>query len=382
MSLRVLIVPDKFKGTLTAHQAAEWMARGWRAQRPHDVIELLPMSDGGDGFGEVLSSALGLSEQNCPTQDAARQSIQATWWWDEKTGTAIIESAKVIGLALLPSGKFHPFELDTFGLGAVIDAAEQKGAQRLLMGIGGSATNDGGFGVARARGWKFFTEAGEPILKWNQLDRLARIEPPTERRSWSELTVAVDVQNPLLGPRGASRIYGPQKGLRPEDMRDAERHLERLAQVVQQQLGISAADEPGAGAAGGLGFGLRAFLGARLESGFEIFARCSKLEVRIAAADVVITGEGAIDSSTLMGKGVGEVAALAQKHFKPCLGLAGTLLIESARPETREKFQLLMGMAPHLTDSEQARRSPEHWLPQLAMRAAGEWTKRHATSST
>src|SRR5206468_11929707 len=144
MPLKVLIVPDKFKGTLTARAAADLIARGWGEARPQDSLELLPMSDGGDGFGEVLVRLLKLQERTIATLDAAHAPLQAKWWWDPKTRTAIIESAKIIGLALLPTKKFHPFDLDTFGLGAVLQAAADINARQCLMGIGGSATNDGG----------------------------------------------------------------------------------------------------------------------------------------------------------------------------------------------------------------------------------------------
>src|ERR1700756_1294305 len=150
MALKVLIVPDKFKGTLTARAAAMAIARGWRKARPADALELLPMSDGGDGFGEVLSGLLHAKKIAVKTVDAAHRPIRAHWWWEAKSKTAIVESANVIGLALLPSKKFHPFQLDTLGLGAVIRAAVKRGAKHCFVGIGGSATNDAGFGVARA----------------------------------------------------------------------------------------------------------------------------------------------------------------------------------------------------------------------------------------
>ena len=150
MPLNVLVVPDKFKGTLTAQAAAELIARGWREARPDDHLVLLPMSDGGDGFGSVLSGLFEGEEQSLATVDAAHRPLQASWWWDRRTQTAIIESAGIIGLALLPPNKFHPFDLDTFGLGAALQATAGKGARNCLMGLGGSATNDGGFGLAES----------------------------------------------------------------------------------------------------------------------------------------------------------------------------------------------------------------------------------------
>ncbi len=370
MSLNVLIVPDKFKGTLTAPAAAAAIARGWRKSRPEDVLELLPMSDGGDGFGEAISGLLHAKVQIIKTVDAAHRPCGACWWWEPNSKTAIIESANVIGLAQLPVKKFHPFELDTFGLGAVMRAAAARGARRCLIGIGGSATNDGGFGVARALGWEFLDNAGKPITSWTGLGALARLQPPRRRRWFEELIVAVDVQNPLLGRRGCTRIYGPQKGLRPEDFPLAERCLRRLAKVVSEQLQNSCAKEPGAGAAGGLGFGLRCFAGARLQSGFDLFARQAELTRRLRWADLVITGEGAIDPSTLMGKGVGEIAERCRRLKIPCLGLAGVVLTSSNAKKNR--FTQQRGLT-ELTTVEKAKGKAAFWLERLAEEVGSGW---------
>src|ERR1017187_6344796 len=234
MPLKILIVPDKFKGTLTAGETARAIARGWRKTRPDDELELLPMSDGGDGFGEVMGQVLGAKVQSIKTVVAAHRSCKASWWWEPQTKTALIESAQIIGLALLPTGKFHPFDLDTFGLGAVVRAASAKGAKKCVIGIGGSATNDGGFGLACAQGWKFLDRHGGLIERWTDLHGLAQIHTPKRGRWFADLTVAVDVQNPLLGVRGATRVYGPQKGLRSFELAIAEKNLRRLAQAVSR----------------------------------------------------------------------------------------------------------------------------------------------------
>ena len=323
MAWRILIVPDKFKGSLTARQAAGAIARGWRKARPKDSLDLLPMSDGGDGFGEVWSGLLGASRRSVRTLDAAHRPLRCAWWW-AKTKTAIIESAKVNGLAMLAGKGFHPFQLDTFGLGKVLRAAEKAGARDCVIGIGGSATNDGGFGLARALGWKFFGRGGEELEQWWRLSELTEIRAPAAPLQ-PRLVVAVDVRNPLLGPAGCSRIYGPQKGLRPEDFDLTEKCLARLAAALQEQHNLAGADAPGAGAAGGLGFGLRVFAGARMESGFDLFARYARLEERIRAAEVVITGEGAMDEQTRMGKGVGQIARWCARRGVPCVGLAGVV---------------------------------------------------------
>lgn len=366
MGLRVLIVPDKFKGTLTAQEAATAMARGWRGARKDDSIELLPMSDGGDGFGVVLSELLGAETRTTKTVDAAHRTITAEWWWEPKSATAIIEAARVNGLAQLPPGKYHPFELDTFGVGEMLKDAAGAGAKRCVMGIGGSATNDGGFGVARAMGWEFINAKSASLDRWTDLHSLTQIKIPQRERWFEEFAVAVDVNNPLLGPAGCTRVYGPQKGLKETEFEFAERCLGCLASIAQQELHVSTAAEPGAGAAGGLGFGLRTFLGARLEPGFELFAQLANLASRIQNADLVLTGEGAIDEQTLMGKGVGELAALCRKSNKPCFGLAGVVTDEQ---KARQLFTNVQSMTA-VTNVEEAKANAARWLEEIARHAA------------
>jgi glycerate 2-kinase len=367
MPLRILIAPDKFKGTLSAAEAAAAIERGWRRARPEDLLELLPISDGGDGFGEAMSRLLGARAQRMRTVDAAHRACATEWSWEPNSRTAVIESAAVIGLAMLPAGKFHPFVLDTFGLGAVIKAAAKKGAHRCLVGIGGSATNDAGFGVARAMGWRFVDACGRELTSWTRLDLLEELQQPKRFPGFRELLVAVDVRNPLLGPRGATRVYGPQKGLTPADFEHAERCLRRLVHVVRGQSGCDHSRKAGAGAAGGLGFGLSAFLGARLTPGFQLFASRSKLEDRVRDADCVITGEGAIDVSTFMGKGVGEVGKCCYRCSKPCLAVCGFV---SAKRADLRLFSAISALAD-LTTREQAMAQPAFWLDQLAERTAG-----------
>jgi glycerate kinase len=366
MPLRILIVPDKFKGTLAAGAAARAIARGWHKVRRQDSLDLLPMTDGGDGFGEVISRLLRAKVQCLETVDASRRPCSARWWWEPRTKAAIVESAAIVGLAMLPPGQFHPFELDTFGLGAVIRAAAAKDAKRCLMGIGGSATNDGGFGLARSLGWKFLDRDGNSIEHWTGLGQLATIRAPSPRRCLRQLLVAVDVQNPLLGPRGATRVYGPQKGLCSRDFVRAERCLRRLAKVVKKDFGRDLARTPGAGAAGGLGFGLLAFLGAQLEPGFDLFARQAAVERHLVAADLVIIGEGAIDSSTFMGKGVGQIAARCREQGIPCVALAGFV---SPGAKKQKLFTQIHALT-HLTTVEQAKAKPAYWLERLAMQVA------------
>ncbi|HTL58392.1 MAG TPA: glycerate kinase [Candidatus Limnocylindrales bacterium] len=365
--LNVLIIPDKFKGTLSAAAAARAMARGWRRARPGDKIRLLPMSDGGDGFGELMGKALGARPQLTTAIDAAHRPCKARWWYEPRTKTALIDSSGVIGLAMLPPGRFHPFQLDTFGLGLLLRAAARHGAERCLVGIGGSATNDAGFGMASALGWEFLDPAERQIQSWVNLSSLNCLRPPRSKRLFKEIIVAVDVANLLLGPCGATRIYGPQKGLRPTDFESAEICLRRLAHRVKTQFGCDFARLKGAGAAGGLGFGFAAFLGGQLRPGFDLFAARAGMKAHLRWAEVVITGEGALDRSTLMGKGVGNLAKRCRQLRIPCIGLAGTV---SSKVAVNKTFWRTYALGD-LTTVAKAKAKPRFWLERLATVAAG-----------
>ena len=369
MSLNVLIIPDKFKGTLTAGAAAEAIARGWRAARSDGTLDLLPMTDGGDGFGEVMSQLLSALPQSARTLNAGHRPCRGKWWWQPKTKTALIESAAVIGLAMLPARKFHPFQLDTFGLGQLLKIIARRGACRFLVGIGGSATNDGGFGLGRALGWQFLDRTGTALEHWTDLCQLDSLLPPEKLCKFRELVVATDVQNPLVGPRGATRIYGPQKGLLARQIPSAERCLQRLADVACRQFGREIASLSGAGAAGGLGFGLVTFAGARLSSGFELFSRQAGLERRLRRADLVITGEGALDNSSMMGKGVGQIVRRCCESNIPCIGLAGKV---DLRPKARRMFAQIHSLT-EMAGFGQATSKPGFWLERLACDTAKRW---------
>ena len=358
MPLRILIAPDKFKGSLTAQAAAAAIADGWRRARPQDELTLLPITDGGDGFGEILGQLLGAQPRRVAAVDAAQRPHEGRFWWQSQTRTAIVESAQVIGLARLPVGRYHPFELDTFGLGALLRAAARLGARRCLVGVGGSATNDGGFGLARALGWRFFNRQDRELVRWTELHSLELVQAPASPLAFEELTVAVDVRNPLLGPQGCTRIFGPQKGLVPDDFEFAERCLQRLAEVLARSSGAAVQLEPGSGAAGGLAFGLRCFSGARLESGFAVFAQWAGLAERLAAADLVVTGEGALDEGSLMGKGVGELAARCRALGLPCVAVAGRVQADMAGRE----FADVQVLTPDLTTVERAIREGAAWV--------------------
>jgi glycerate kinase len=329
------------------------------------------MSDGGDGFGEIIGGMMGAEPISVATTDSADRPHTAKFWFDDKTKTAVIEAAQVNGLALLPRGKYHPFELDTFGLGRVFQEASEAGAMKGLVGIGGSSTNDAGLGLARALGWQFFDERGGLITKWTEMDQIRTFAPPPQRLDM-EITVAVDVQNPLLGPNGCSRIYGPQKELREQDMEKAEACLANLARLTTWQFDHDYAAEPGAGAAGGLGFGLRVFMNGKFVSGADLFADAARLDQRLATADVVISGEGAIDAQSLMGKGVGAIFQRARDAGVRRIGLAGCLEAQfAADPDLQ-----LLAIVPKFASLEEAKAEPAKYLRLLASEAA----KKHGSA--
>ncbi len=374
MSRRILIVPDKFKGTLTAHEAAAAIAAGWRRVHPQDEIRLLPMSDGGDGFGPILADHLQGETRRVPAMDAAHRPGEVEWWWVPAQRLAIVEAARANGLARLPKGQFSVTELDTYGVGMLLKEIAQFEPVRCIVGIGGSATNDGGFGVASALGWRFLDKSGNPIQRWFDLEALHRIVRPSASSRLGLLQVAVDVQNPLLGEQGCSRIYGPQKGLKPEQFVRAEACLATLASVLREtSTGCPASERlaelPGSGAAGGLGFGLAAFLGAELTPGFYLFASLAGLPDQIKSADLVITAEGSIDASSLMGKGVGGVTRLCRDMGRPCVGLAG---VTDSDPGLRSHFVTVAALVPKHFSAEAAFADPSRCLETLAQIVATE----------
>jgi glycerate kinase len=348
-------------------EAACCIRDGWLINRPEDTLRILPICDGGDGFGETLAELENAKPILCQTVNAAHQPITASWWWQEQQKMAIIESACIIGLAQLPPSKYHPFELDTFGLGTVLNDIVKRGAETCVMGIGGSATNDGGFGMAKALGWRFLAKDHEEITKWTELDRLSIISPPERTHLLKNLVIASDVENLLLGAEGASRIYGPQKGLLPKDMHKSETCLKSLSEQVDAHTKHGWRFEPGSGAAGGLGYGLMAFLGGKAESGFDYFARRADLDSQLEWANLVITGEGSLDLSTLMGKGVGSVAKKSKEMGKACVGIAG---VAKNKDKLSSLFTNIYQITPNLADQESALQFASKWLKELAKNAS------------
>ncbi|MEX1111541.1 MAG: glycerate kinase [Chthoniobacterales bacterium] len=322
--MRVLFAPDKFKGSLTAREAAEAMQRGWQRSGWTGETSTHPVADGGDGTLEVIGPATGAQPRRTPARDARGRVREVVWLWDPRTRTAWIESSRVAGLADLAAGERQPLTATTAGLGELLLAAAEAGAERVFVALGGSATNDAGCGMAAAAGFRFLDPTGRPLEPLPAcLAALARIEPPA--RTFPVLTGLVDVDNPLLGPAGASCVYGPQKGATPGDVATLEEVLTTVVSITRRDLPAADPAAAGAGAAGGLGFGIMAFFGGQLRPGFDLVAEVTGLRAAVQAADLVVTGEGRLDAQTAAGKAPAGVARLARACGKPVIALAGSV---------------------------------------------------------
>ncbi|WBL36926.1 glycerate kinase [Tepidiforma flava] len=331
--MRVLIAPQEFKGSLAADEAAAAIAAGIRAARPGWQLDLLPLSDGGPGLLDALRRAVRADTAAAVVHDPLGRPVLGRYLRLRETGDAVIEAAQANGLFHLKPEERDALRADTFGVGELIAAAAADEPPRMLIGVGGSATTDGGAGALRALGARFLDGAGADIPPGGgPLARLERIEwnPPAWLGRFS-VVVAADVRSPLCGPAGAARVFAPQKGASPAEVDLLEEALERFAAVVRRVTGVDLRDLPGAGAAGGLAGGLRAFLGAAIESGFDIVAGVTRFAGRLAAADLVITGEGSYDEQSLAGKVTGRVLEAARAAGKPAVVFAGRASLPGAR---------------------------------------------------
>ena len=333
--VRVLVAPDKFKGTLTAPEAAESIAAGWRRGDPASQIETVPMADGGEGTLDALVSALGGKRFGARVAGPLSEQVDAEFGVVESPEgrTGVVEMARASGLELVPPRRRDPTRTTTRGTGELVLAACKQGVRRVLVCIGGSATNDAGAGMAQALGARLLDRAGRQLRSGGAaLLELARIDvtrlDPVAREV--EFVVATDVDNPLVGPRGASAVYGPQKGASQDDVRLLDEALRHFAAVVYRDLGVDIRDMPGAGAAGGLGGGLVAFLGARLRSGVDVVMDAVRLKERLAQSDLVVTGEGAFDEQSLHGKAPAGVLSAAEELRIPAVVLCGERRVERA----------------------------------------------------
>ena len=347
--MRILVVPDAFKESCSAKAAAAAMVKGITRVFPHAQIESLPFTDGGDGALEVLKNTVGGTVVKVATVNALGAPITAAYL-KVNQHTAWISLAEASGLEQLSLEERNPRIASTYGTGLLIKHAIESGCTKIRLSIGGSATNDAGMGIFCALGGQLIGHDQHPLpLGGEALQLLERIASPRdlEHIDWE---IICDVDNPLLGPRGASHTYGPQKGADPKTVAQLERSLAHFAAVVRQQRGIDITSLPGGGAAGGTGAGLAALLNARLRPGFDVMAEMIDLDEKIRAADVVFTAEGRMDQQSLHGKVPLGVAQLCQKNNRPCFGLAGSI-DPAIIPQCYEKgftgvFPIQMGPLP------------------------------------
>jgi len=350
--MKILIAPDKFKGSLSAREVADNIAVGLHEVLPEAKIDIVAMADGGEGTAEVICDALDGSWLTCKARDPLGREIQARYAFIDDRKLAVMEMSASAGMKLLRPEEYDVDRASTFGVGEMLLDATRHGANEIIVGLGGSATNDGGFGMARALGFRFFDERDNEIKAIAALPGLQRIvgqnvevlvpstysekrrllQSPLQRR---RVIAAADVRNSLLGNNGATRVFGPQKGVTPDKIDIFEQALAKYADVVARDLHVDFRDEPGAGAAGGLGFGLMSFCGAELRSGFDVVSEAVGLESKMKDVDLVITGEGSLDRQTLEGKTPAGVSRLARKLGKRVFAIVGRA---SEDREARELF--------------------------------------------
>jgi glycerate kinase len=317
-AFRVLCAPDKFKGTLGAVGAAEAMARGARLAGPNVSAETCPVADGGEGTLDALVVAMGGTIQRATVIGPLGEPVEARYGIAGDGRTAIVELAEASGLTLVPAERRDPTRTTTYGTGQLVRLAAARGCISVIVGVGGSATCDGGLGLAQALGAQVYDSGGRRIdhpLSGGMLGEVARVEPPP---ALPQIRVACDVTNPLTGPRGAAVVYGPQKGADPEQVALLDAGVAHLAALLGGDP-----DAPGAGAAGGAGYGLATLCGARLERGVDLVLDALGFAERCRGADLVLTGEGRLDHQTLAGKAVAGVAAAAHQAGVPAIAIVG-----------------------------------------------------------
>ncbi len=325
---KIVIAPDSYKESLSALEVAQAVEAGFRQVFPAAEYLLVPVADGGEGTVDAMVAATGGRKEIVTVTGPLGERVEAFYGLTGDGETAVIEMAAASGLMLVPPAQRNPLRTSSRGTGELIRAALDAGARRFILGIGGSATNDGGAGMVQALGARLLDGDGRELDgSGGDLARLERIDVATldARLAACRIEVACDVDNPLTGPRGASAVFGPQKGAAPEMVQTLDANLARFARIVERDLGVAVDAVPGAGAAGGMGAAMLAFFGATLKPGIEIVTAAVELDAKLRDADLVITGEGRIDFQTVHGKTPIGVARVAKRHGKPVIGIAGSL---------------------------------------------------------
>jgi glycerate kinase len=326
--MRVVVAPDSYKGSMSAVEVADIIEKGLKTVFPDAEISKVPIADGGEGTVDAFLAALGGERRELEVTGPLGDKVKAFFGILPGGETAVVEMAAASGLPLVPPEKRNPLVTTTYGTGELIKAALEAGCSTIIVGIGGSATNDGGMGMAQALGIGFYDSRGEELgFGGENLGKLAKIEMAglNPKVKTAKILVACDVDNPLCGPHGASAVFGPQKGATPEMVEVLDRDLACFARVIKEQAGADIFNMPGAGAAGGLGAGLVGLLGAELRPGIEIVIENTGLAEKISGADLVITGEGRTDFQTARGKAPVGIARLAKKYQVPVIAISGSL---------------------------------------------------------
>ena len=328
--MKIILAPDSFKGSLTSLEVAEAMEAGIRRALPDADCTRIPMADGGEGTVQSLLAAVGGELISCSVKGPAGQKVAAAYGMLADGGSAVIEMAAASGLALVSGRSKNPLNTTSYGTGELIRDALDRGARKIILGIGGSATNDGGTGMAQALGVVFRDADGRIIREKGAGGMLHKIEAVDLtglhaglRRA--QVLVACDVDNPLTGENGASRVFAPQKGADEDMVQTLDANLKHLAGVIERELGVDVDRVPGAGAAGGMGAGLLVFAGAELQRGIEIISKATSIETHLRSADLVLTGEGRVDFQTAFGKTPAGIARLAAEYGVPVVAIGGGL---------------------------------------------------------
>lgn len=370
--MRVLVAPQEFKGSLTASEAAAAIADGVRIAAPDADIDLAPMSDGGAGLVEAMLTARGGQRVDADVHDPLMRPIRASWAL-LADGTAVIEMAAASGLVLVAPHELDPLRATTYGTGELIRAALEAGAREIMVGVGGSATVDAGAGALQALGVRLMDGAGRDLpAGGGALNELAAIDAAVRdpRLANVRLRVLSDVTNPLCGPEGAAAVFGPQKGASTDDVAVLERGLRRFTEVALRDTGVDVLEVRGGGAAGGLGAGLMACVSATIEPGFDAVALAVGLAGRVAAADLVITGEGRLDAQTEYGKTAAGVAGLARARRVPVIAIAGSVSHGAAEGAL---FDAVYATTPDGVSVEAAMADATRLLREAAARAMSAW---------
>lgn len=351
-----VLAPDSFKESMTAKEVCVSMEAGLKEKFPEASYIHVPMADGGEGTMQSLVDATEGYIEEILVKDPLGREVTASYGVLGDGVTGVVEMASASGIHLVTPEERNPLVSSTYGTGQLIKACLDKGLTKIIVGIGGSATNDGGSGMARALGARFLDKEGQDLpLGGGYLDLLASIDTSTldARLLNTRFMVACDVTNPLCGENGASAVFGPQKGATPNMVSQLDQALENYAKIIQEQLGIEVKDIPGAGAAGGLGAGLLAFTDATLKKGIEIVIQFTGLEEMIKKADYVFTGEGGMDFQTKFGKTPYGVAKVSQKYGKPVIGIAGNIG-EGIEELYDEGFSSIFGIMPGVISLDKA----------------------------